>query len=279
MSYASIALFLHDPMTHEGVLDFAIEAARGWGAHLHVVCAGVDMTDPGFYYAGAQAVAVQENLEVAEDAARQLDAQVRGRLEREEIPWDLETVTVMHNGLSPFLGDHMRFFDLAILPAPYGAGRSAVDVAAFESCLFAADLPVLVVPEGVEWSGSPRRMMIAWDDGAEALAAARAAAPLASAAERTEVVVIDPPLQGRERSDPGGRLAQKLARAGAKVEVTVAARTCPDIADQLQRQARETAADLIVMGAYGHSRLREAVIGGVTRSMLRSAALPILMAR
>jgi len=123
-----------------------------------------------------------------------------------------------------------------------------------------------------------QRVMIAWDDGAEALAAARAAAPLVGSADVTDICLINPPQHGIDRSDPGGRMAQMLTRKGAKVEVTVSAQRQYDVASQLLSRARETAADVLVMGGYGHSRLREAVLGGVTRTILRQAHLPVLMA-
>ena len=278
MSYTSIATFLHDPTRGLDTLDYAIQAARQWGAHLYVICAGIDSTDPGFYYAGAQAIAVQTNLEAAQTDATALEQAVRDRLAREDILWDVQTVTMMTGGLEPFLADQLRFYDLVILPLPHAEASDMLDVTAFEACLFGADVPVLVVPEGAQIAPSMQRVMIAWDDGAEALAAARAAAPLVGSADVTDICLINPPQHGIDRSDPGGRMAQMLTRKGAKVEVTVSAQRQYDVASQLLSRARETAADVLVMGGYGHSRLREAVLGGVTRTILRQAHLPVLMA-
>jgi len=240
MTYTSIATFLHDPGRAPDILDYAIQAARKWGAHLYVICAGIDSTDPGFYYAGAQAIAVQTNL--------------------------------------PFLADHLRFYDLAILPQPYAESSNFTDVTAFEACLFGADMPVLVIPEGKGASTAMDQIMIAWDDGAEALAAARAAMPLTGIAKGTDICLINPPKHGHNRSDPGGRMAQMLTRKGANVQITLAPQRHHDIATQLLERARETGVDLLVMGGYGHSRLREAVLGGVTRTVLGKAHLPVLMA-
>ncbi len=277
MSYKSISTVIFDTEGSDA-LEWAIQAARAWDAHLHVVCVGVDSTDPGFYYAGAQAIAVQQNLELAQDTAIDLEAKTRARLGAEEIAWDVEAVTMMTSGLEPFLANHMRFSDLAILPLPFRKDGAHTDVIIFEACIFGADIPVLVVPEGASWTEPMSRIMIAWDDGAEALRATRAAMPLCLSASETEICVIDPPVTGANRSDPGGRLAQVLARSGANVEITISARLRSSIADQLVRRARETDVDLIVMGAYSHSRLREAVLGGVTRTMLQSATVPVLLA-
>lgn len=278
MTYTSIATFLHDPGRAPDILDYAIQAARKWGAHLYVICAGIDSTDPGFYYAGAQAIAVQTNLETAQLDANALEQTVRTRLEQEDILWDIETVTMMINGLEPFLADHLRFYDLAILPQPYAESSNFTDVTAFEACLFGADMPVLVIPEGKGASTAMDQIMIAWDDGAEALAAARAAMPITGAAKGTDICLINPPKHGHNRSDPGGRMAQMLTRKGANVQITLAPQRHHDIATQLLERARETGVDLLVMGGYGHSRLREAVLGGVTRTVLGKAHLPVLMA-
>ncbi|MGL4280834.1 MAG: universal stress protein, partial [Albidovulum sp.] len=77
---------------------------------------------------------------------------------------------------------------------------------------------------------------------------------------------------------PGGMLSQLLSRHGIHAEVSVLAKTLPKTSEVLSRHARDIDADLIVMGAYGHSRFREAILGGTTRNMLEMAEIPVLMA-
>ena len=110
------------------------------------------------------------------------------------------------------------------------------------------------------------------------MAAVRRAMPLLTAAETVNIAVIDPPKHGPERSDPGGMLCQMLVRHGARAEVSVLAKTLPRISDILGRHVRDMDADMLVMGAYGHSRFREAILGGATRNMLEQAEVPVLMA-
>lgn len=279
MIFKSISTIIQDIDADMNTLNFAIEAARIWDAHLHVLCVAVDTNDPGFYYAGAQAIAVQENLERAQDLVTDLEEKTCVRLSVEEVAWDVEAVTLMSNGLAPFLAGQMRYFDLAILPLPYGVNRTNSDADAFEACVFGADIPIIVVPETADMVHPPKRVMIAWDNSSEALASARAAVPVVAEAEATEICVVAPPVYGPERSDPGGMLAQLLVRHGARVEVAVIAQLRSNVVEQLLQRATETGAEMIVMGAYGHSRLREAVLGGVTRSMLRTATIPVFMAR
>ncbi len=278
MAYRSITTVMHDPDDSGAALDWAIAACRIWGAHLNVVCAGVDQSDPGYYYAGVQAIAIQENLSLAQDAAQRIEDRVKSRLAVENILWDCETVTVMLNGLEPFIADHSRFFDLAVLPLPYGETRRRTDVTVFETCLFGGDIPVIVVPDKVVFDANPETILVGWDDGAEALSACRAALPLFATAQATDICIINPPADRADRSDPGGRLAQMIARHGAAASITVATKRGDSVASELLRRAVERGASMIVMGAYGHSRLREAMLGGATRDILQTTTLPIMMA-
>lgn len=278
MTLKSIAIMLHDPKADLTALEYAIKSAREWGAHLHIVVAGINHVDPDFYYAGMQYVAMRSNFENAASDATKLEETVRERLRVEDINWDVQSVTMLAGSLGSYVSNHLRFFDIMIMPLPYEQDRSQIDVTIFESCIFGAGIPTIVVPKGFAGNPPHDHILIAWDEGAEALAAARAARPLASAVRLTEVCIIAPSIDGNERSDPGGELARYLARYDAKVKVTVSAKLKSDVATQLIKNADEAGADLIVMGAYGRSRLREAVLGGVTRTMLRHATVPVLLA-
>ena len=92
------------------------------------------------------------------------------------------------------------------------------------------------------------------------------------------ITIIDPPTHGPERSDPGGALSQWLSRQGVHSEISVLAKTMPRVADVLARHANDIGADLVVMGAYGHSRFREAILGGATRHTLETSEVPVFLA-
>ena len=167
---------------------------------------------------------------------------------------------------------------MVVLPAPYGAGRTAEDVAVVEAALFSTRTPVMILPDGATPPVRPERVLLAWNQSAEALAAIRGSLPLLKTAKTVEITVIDPPEHDPDRSDPGGHLAEVLSRHGIHVEITVLSRTMPRISDVISRHVGETGADMVVMGAYGHSRFREAILGGATRNMLEGATIPVLMA-
>jgi nucleotide-binding universal stress UspA family protein len=171
-----------------------------------------------------------------------------------------------------------RFSDLVTLPQPYGAGRGAELEAVTESALFEGRTPVLVAPAGSAPAPKPRRILLGWNESSESLAAARAAMPLMRMADTVHVTVIDPPMHGPNRSDPGGLIAQYLSRHGVRTEIDVLSRSMPRVSDVLLRHVTDMDADMVVMGAYGHSRFREAIFGGATRYMLEQASVPVFMA-
>lgn len=161
---------------------------------------------------------------------------------------------------------------------PYGEGRRIELEPVVEAAMFDGQVPVVVVPDAATATARPKRIVIGWNESAEALRAVRAALPLLQGADVVHVCVIDPPQHGPDRSDPGGALSQFLARHGVKAEIDVLLRTMPRISDVLMRHVRDVDADMVVMGAYGHSRFREAILGGATRNMLEHASVPVFMA-
>jgi len=171
-----------------------------------------------------------------------------------------------------------RFSDLVVQPRPYGDSHGIEDEAIVEAALFDGHAPVLVVPDTPLSPDLGRRIVLAWNQSDEALTAARAALPMLVRADAVNIAIIDPPDHGPERSDPGGAMSQFLSRHGTRTEVSVLARTMPRISDVLLRHCGDQNADLLVMGAYGHSRFREAILGGATRNMLEQTTLPVLLA-
>ena len=144
--------------------------------------------------------------------------------------------------------------------------------------MFEGRTPVLIVPDEAEVARLPKSALLCWNESAESLTAIKASLPLLAEADAVHICVIDPPVHGPNRSDPGGMLAAWLARHDIRAEIDVVARTLPRISDVIRRQAEDIGAELIVMGAYGHSRFREAILGGATRNMLEDTNIPVFMA-
>ena len=278
MTYSSLFSVLTDESLVEETLAHATEMAARHDSHLDVLCLGVDRSQSGYYYSGASAIVLQETIARAQEEVTAIAAKARALLKSSSLRWGIDSGVSQLADLGRHVAARARFSDLVILPQPYGKGRGAELEPVTESSLFEGGTPVLIIPAGGAPVPKPARIMLGWNESAEALGAARAALPLLKEAEVVHVVVIDPPTHGPNRSDPGGLVSQYLARHGVKVEIDVLSKTLPRVSDVLLRHVRDMDADMVVMGAYGHSRFREAIFGGATRYMLEQATVPVFMA-
>jgi nucleotide-binding universal stress UspA family protein len=172
-------------------------------------------------------------------------------------------------------GQMARRFDIAIV-AQGEPDNDATAAAILENTLFASGRPVIVVPYIQRAPLKLNHAMICWDGSRPAARAIADAMPLLEQAHRTEVVIVAKDARHQEEIE-GADIGLHLARHGLNVEVTRIERDGVDVANALLSHSVDCGADFIVMGAYGHSRLREFVLGGVTRSMLRSMMVPTLM--
>lgn len=140
-----------------------------------------------------------------------------------------------------------------------------------------APRPVLVVPLGAIPATLGQRITVAWNGSAEAVRAIASALPLLQRAQRVDVVVFDAGTNANlHGDDPGADIALYLARHGVPVELSCAVAGIDEAASLLSFAAKKDA-DLIVMGAYGHSRFREILLGGMTRGALASSDIPLWM--
>lgn len=135
--------------------------------------------------------------------------------------------------------------------------------------------PVLIVPYAGHFDTIGSHAMLAWDASIEATRATAAALPMLQQAGKVTVAVFNPGSAHGEQ--PGADIALYLARHGVTATVTVQP-TAIDVGNALLSMAAETGANLLVMGGYGHTRFRELVLGGVTRTILGSMTIPVLMA-
>lgn len=278
MAFKTLFSVLTDPAQIPGLLDQTTTIARKYDAHIEVLALGVDRTQTGYHYAGTNALVVQETLTRAHEEAKSLEDSADKYLGLQDVRWGVESGVSQLADIGRHVGLHARFSDLAVLAKPYGEGLGLELEAVVEAALFVGGVPVLVMPEGVTALPTPKTVLVAWNESPEALRTVRAALPILKQAERVCVVVVDPPAHGPSRSDPGGMLSQFLARHDVKTEIDVLSKTLPRVSDVILRHAGDINCDLVVMGAYGHSRFREAILGGATREMLELSPLPVFMA-
>jgi nucleotide-binding universal stress UspA family protein len=168
-----------------------------------------------------------------------------------------------------------RRFDLAIV----GQGElemSTMDRIISETTLFEAGRPLIMVPYIQKGPFKIDNVMICWDGSRAAARAVADAIPILGQGNRVEIVIITNE-RGKQYDVEGVDIGRHLARHGFKVEVQRLPGGDIDVADALLSRAADIGADFMVMGGYGHSRLREFVLGGVTRSIFQSMTVPVLL--
>ncbi len=278
MAYKSLLTVMTETQRAERALAQMVSLTQAMDAHAEALCLGVDRSQTGYYYAGANALILQETLSRANAEADEILGYAKAYLGKAGIRWSAENGVAQLADIGRHVAHRARFSDLVVLPQPYSKDCPAEAEPIVEAAMFEGHAPVLIAPEKGEPFSTPRTVMIAWNESVEAMRAIRCALPFLKQAELARIVVIDPPRHGPDRSDPGGMLSQMLARHGIKCEIDVLSKTMTRVSDILNRHAADTESDMIVMGAYGHSRFREAILGGATRNMLEQATVPVFLA-
>ena len=273
-----IVVFVDGRTETAGILEFAGVLAQEYGAHL--TAAFMESlpasTPPEMFARGEGIVNVieghQAQLKGIETGHR---ARFEGIVRRHGLRSEWRSLPY----LSIDLGVHAGHADLAVVARRDPAGQTAGPLDLAESLVLTSGRPVIMFPPGGTASRI-RRILVGWNAGREAVRAVADAMPLLVRAEAVEVLVVDPERRrAGHGQEPGADIARHLARHGAQVEVRRLASGGEDVGRVLLSQAAAFGADLMVMGAYGHSYLNEWIFGGVTRTVLREAGLPVLMSR
>ena len=255
--------------------DYAISVARAFDAHLTGIGFAYDVPIPGSIF-GATAVRLVEaqrgeNQKAARDAIATFDAATRSvALSAESRLLDASLTAAAET-----FGKLARRFDLAVT-AQAEPGKLPARELIIEAALFESGRPVLVVPYIQQEGLKLDRVMVCWDGSRNAARAIADAMPILMRAKAVECVVVTGE-KDKSREIPGADIAHHLARHGLRIELREIVPGDLDIANTILSHAADAGSDLIVMGGYGHSRLREFVLGGVTRGLLAAMTVPTLM--
>jgi nucleotide-binding universal stress UspA family protein len=254
--------------------DYAISVARTLEAHITGIAFAYDPTIPisGLGYVRAQIVDETIDNKAAAKAVmdRFNDAGARAGVltERRRLPASIDRAADQFARIA-------RRFDLAIVGQADPEAIS-VDATIAEAALFESGRPIIMVPYVQKAPLKLNNVMVCWDGSRSATRAIADAMPFLAKAARVEIVIVTNE-RGKQNEIEGADMGQHLARHGFKVDVRRMTRGDVDIADMLLSNAADSGADFMVMGGYGHSRLREFALGGVTRSILHSMTVPTLM--
>lgn len=194
---------------------------------------------------------------------------------KEDVPWSW----VKSNGSAAIaIAQHAPLHDLVVVGARNPDGKATSPSRLVSELLERVRAPILVVPESIRSIDLGGPAAVAWNNSAESAHALRAAAPLLKLAGSVHLLSVSEKKEAERFDMPSTKASEYLAEHGIKSELTELPRDgSTSIAALLVEAVQAREAGYIVMGAYGHSRFRERVLGGVTRDMLKAPAIPLLL--
>lgn len=257
------------------VTDFAVSVAGAFEAHLAAIAFVYEPVVPGSIFGGTVANIVQIARTQAVTAAQAAIDKFEQAARRSGLSAESRRLDTALDSAAGLFGRIARRYDMSIVaqPGPETAERETFLV---EAALFESGRPVLIVPYIQQAPLKLNRAMVCWDGSRPAARAVADAIPLLERTKAVELVTVTRG-PGNSNEIPGADIAHHLARHGLKVELKHLVASDIDVPNALLSHAADIGADFIVMGGYGHSRLREFVLGGATRGILSSMTVPVLM--
>lgn len=279
MSYQTILVYLSDDRSAKRVLKMAMELARKSDAHvigLHVA--------PVFQVYSS--IAVDLTAEILEAQTNALKIETAGirkvfddLTENDDVKSEWRSIQAHSSLLGEAVVNHARCADIVVAAQPDPDHDDVNVTRVIEQLLTDSGRPILLVPYVGEHTEIGKNITIAWNASREAARASAAALPLLQGAEKVSVLWVNPQNEYGDTMDvPGSEIATCLSRHGVRAETDSTTSSLPEIGDEILSRVADSGADLLVMGAYGHSRLREFIFGGASRHMLQHMTVPVLMA-
>ena len=261
--------------THDVAVDYAISIAEAFEAHLCGIAFSYEPVVPPSIMGGIPADVIDAQWAASEQAADAAIAAFEASARREGIEAEHRKLEASLGGAGDLFGRLARRFDLSVVGQAEPKRGPAQDLV-IEGALFGSGRPVVVVPYIQKGGLKLDRVLVCWDGSRPAARAIADAMPFLARATTIDVVIV---ASGREKSDeiPGVDMGEHLARHGLKIDVKRIVSTDIDVPNTILSYAADSGADFIVMGGFGHSRLREFVLGGATRGILASMTVPALM--
>ncbi|MGP1675792.1 MAG: universal stress protein [Burkholderiales bacterium] len=274
MSYKTILVHIDAGTRCSVRVDVAIRLAQQHDAHLVALHALASFEPPGYVMAemGPAILDAQKHAAAAELVRTEREfnnqasaAGLRNVEWRTAIDDPVDAMTL-----------HARYADLVVIGQSDRSDGSNMAADFPQRLVLAAGRPVLILPSVGSFATIGKRILVAWDAGREATRAVTDAIPMLRLADNVNVMAVNPK-RGEHGNVAGADIGLYLARHGVRVEVKADHGAEIDVGNELLSRAADLDADLIVMGGYGHSRLKEWALGGATRTILESMTAPVLM--
>jgi nucleotide-binding universal stress UspA family protein len=273
---ADVAVHVDGSAGDESRIAYAEALAVAAGAHLTAFQTNY-IPDPPITAEAGSAWIVSELFEDGRRIGAEIEQRLRTRLDLLAVPWEIQRCDDMLAGLMRAAAGLARTSDVFVYGRPFDENGLAMQY--LEAVLFNASSTVLVAPPEAAAAGAPKTILIGWRDSAECARAIAAARSFLAAADIVHLVsVLEDGSEEEQHREPAAAMARHLARHGMTVEI----RHLPKWrrpGEGLINEAVILGADLIVAGAYGHSRFRERIFGGATRDLLQESPVPVLLAR
>ncbi len=273
-------LLLHVPSERPAgpVVDLAISLTARLGAHLDAIAIGYESVNAaGLVVEGGAAIAaiMDDERERALERANAAISAFEIAAKRADIAYGTRSLTAIPVEAAETIGALARLYDLTIVLQPEFT-RSSYDNVIPQDVLFNSGGPMLMVPYIHKGPFDARHVGIAWDGSRLAARALRDALPFLTAAQAVTVIAVNEDRDAATEAS-SSEIAAHLARRGidARIERLTADRS--NIHNAILSCATDSGVDLLVMGGYGHSRLQEWILGGVTRGLFESMTIPTLM--
>ena len=256
-------------------LELACSIAGKFDSHL----VGLFVTPSSYIPSSARMDGMEQRLrELQQQAAAELAQEARARFDTVVKPAGLQRTEwrIADAPRAEAVALHARYADLAIINQTDAESADATHFG--DEVLLSVGRPVLLVPYAGEVSRFGQNVLVCWNASREASRAVTDALPFLKAAAKVTILTIDGESSGAGHGEsPGSDIARYLARHGVNAVVAPTVSGSVEVGSVILSRAFDMRADLIVMGAYGHSRVREIVLGGATRTILRSMTVPVLM--
>jgi nucleotide-binding universal stress UspA family protein len=256
--------------------DFAISIAQAFEAHIAGIAFAYEPVIPAILMDGIPVDIIESQRAESAKAAEAAVARFDEAATRQGLSVETRALNASAAGAGEAFGRAARRFDLAVVGQAEGS-KDIPDDLVIEGALFESGRPVIIVPYIQKDPLKLDRVVICWDGSRNAARAIGNAMPFLERAKKVDLLII---VNDRIKSDEitGADMGKHLARHGLNLEVKrVTAPKNVDAASAILSYVADSSADFMVMGAYGHSRLREFVLGGVTRHMLQHMTVPVLM--
>jgi nucleotide-binding universal stress UspA family protein len=255
--------------------DYAISLAAGFGAHIAGVAFIYEPVVPGSVLGGIPTDLIEAQRSRNTITAKEAIARFESTAKAAGVSAEARTVDASLAGAPDLFGRITRRYDIAVV----GQARQeqgASEELMIEGALFGSGRPLIVVPHTHKQGLKLDRIIVCWDGSRPAARAIADSLPFLQRAKSIDIVVVT---GERDKSGEitGTNMRRHLARHGITVEIKHITRGGAGVQNAILAHASETGADFMVLGGYGHSRLREFILGGVTRSILRSMTVPVLM--